>query len=165
MPDLKDTPEFFKKLVDCMEVGVIVADHQGYIVYINDTYAKFLGIDPKSQIGIHASELGVNSRLHIVARTGKAEINYPHQLKDRGYLVQRIPVKENGQVIAVLGLVLFDSASTASKLAEQVSIMESKLDMYENELLSLRSTRYTIESIVGVSTAITSLKPEAGLLR
>ena len=159
--NLVETPGFFKKLVDDMEVGVIVADHEGYIVYINDTYAKFLDIDPHSQIGIHASELGVNSRLHIVARTGQAEINYPHQLKDRGFLVQRVPVKENGQVIAVLGLVLFDSASTASKLAEQVSIMESKLDIYENELLSLRSTRYTIESLVGKSPAISALKRQA----
>jgi PAS domain S-box-containing protein len=156
--DLIAKPGFFKKLVDSMQVGVIVADHDGYIIYINSTYAKFLGIDPESRIGTHASEMGVNSRLHIVARTGQAEINYPHQLKDRGYLVHRIPIKESGRLIAVLGLVLFDSASTASKLAEQVSIMESKLDLYENELLSLRSTRYTIESIVGVSPTITALK-------
>ena len=58
---------FFKSLVDNMQVGVIVSDHEGYIVYINDTYARFLNIDPKAEIGKHASALGVNSRLHIVA--------------------------------------------------------------------------------------------------
>ena len=156
--NLVEKPGFFKNLIDSMKVGVIVADHEGYIVYVNQTYAEFLGIDPESQIGVHASEMGVNSRLHIVARSGQAEINYPHELKDRGYLVQRIPIREDGRLIAVLGLVLFDSASTASKLAEKVSIMESKLDLYENELLSLRSTRYTIDSIVGVSSAIKALK-------
>ena len=156
--DIINTPGFFRSLVDNMQVGVIVADHEGYIVYINDTYAQFLGIDPRSQIGKHASEMGVNSRLHVVAQTGQAEINYPHQLKDRGYLVQRIPIRKDDKLIAVLGLVLFDSASTASNLAEQVSIMESKLNLYENELLSLRSTRYTVDSIVGVSEVITSLK-------
>lgn len=156
--DLVKKTGFYKSLIDNMQVGVIVADHDGFIVYINDTYAKFLGIDPQSQIGKHASEMGVNSRLHIVAQTGQAEINHPHQLKDRGYLVQRIPIKENGTLIAVLGLVLFDSASTASNLAEQVSIMESKLNLYENELLSLRSTRYTVDSIVGVSASISALK-------
>lgn len=155
---LINKPGFYKSLVDHMQVGVIVADHKGVVIYINETYAKFLEIDPQSQIGKHASELGVNSRLHIVARTGQAEINYPHQLKDRGYLVQRIPIKEKGKLIAVLGLVLFDSASTASNLAEQVSIMESKLNLYENELLSLRSSRYTVDSIVGVSSSITALK-------
>lgn len=41
---------------------------------------------------------------------------------------------------------LFDSASTASKLLEKVSFLESKLSLYEKELLTLRSTRYALES-------------------
>jgi transcriptional regulator with PAS, ATPase and Fis domain len=144
-----------------MQVGVIVSDHKGYIVYINDTYARFLGIDPKTDIGKHATELGVNSRLHIVAKTGNAEVNYPHQLKDKGYLVHRVPIKEKGKVVAVLGLVIFDSTSTASRLAEKLLFMESKLHLYESELLSLRSTRYTFDSVVGVSEAIIGAKTEA----
>jgi PAS domain S-box-containing protein len=68
--DLIEKPGFFKSLVDHMQVGVIVADHEGFIIYINKTYAQFLEIDPQSQIGKHASEMGVNSRLHVVARTG-----------------------------------------------------------------------------------------------
>lgn len=151
---------FFKDLIDSMQVGVIVADHQGYIRYINQTYARFLGIDPEDQIGRHASEMGVNSRLHIVAETGRPEINYPHKLKDRGFLTHRVPIFEDGRVVAVLGMVLFDSASTASKLAEKLSFMESKLNLYENELLSLRSTRYTIESIMGQSDAIGALRQD-----
>jgi len=153
--------DFFKKLVDNMQVGVIVSDHEGTVVYINDTYARFLNIKPEDKIGMHATDLGVNSRLHIVAKTGQAEINYPHQLKDRAFLVHRVPIWERGKVIAVLGLVLFDSASTASKLAEKVSFLESKLSLYENEILSLRSTRYTLDSIVGVSPVMRAIKPQA----
>jgi transcriptional regulator with PAS, ATPase and Fis domain len=152
---------FFRKLLDNMKVGVIVSDHEGYIVYINDTYARFLNIEPSAEIGKHASDLGVNSRLHIVAKTGQAEVNYPHRFKDKAFLVHRIPIKENGKVIAVLGLVLFDSASTASKLAEKVSLLESKLSLYEDELLSLRSTRYTMDSMVTVSSVLRSLKRQA----
>lgn len=152
---------FFKSLLDHMQVGVIVSDHEGYIVYINDTYARFLGIDSKARIGKHATELGVNSRLHIVAKTGNAEVNYPHQLKDKGYLVHRVPIKEKGKVVAVLGLVIFDSTGTASRIAEKLLFLESKLNLYENELLSLRSTRYTFDSVVGVSKVIMAAKAEA----
>jgi PAS domain S-box-containing protein len=149
---------FFKKLVDNMQVGVIVSDHEGMIVYVNDTYARFLGIDPKVEVGRFATDVIANSRLHIVARTGQAEVNYPHQFKDRAFLVHRIPIREDGKVIAVLGLVLFDSATTASKLAEKVAFLESKLSLYESELVSLRSTRYTIDSIIGISQPILALK-------
>jgi transcriptional regulator with PAS, ATPase and Fis domain len=158
---LAQTPALFKKLVDNMQIGVIISDDSGYIIYINDTYARFLNIIPGDYIGKHASDLGVNSRLHIVARTGKAEVNYPHRFKDTGFLVHRVPIKENGKVIAVVGLVLFDNATTASRLAEKVSFLESKLKLYENELVSLRSIRYTIDSIVGVSRAIKRLKEQA----
>ncbi|MGD2187904.1 MAG: sigma 54-interacting transcriptional regulator [Desulfobacterales bacterium] len=152
---------FFRKLLDSMQVGVIVSDHEGTIIYLNETYARFLNIDPKSQIGKHATEVVANSRLHIVAKTGKAEINYTHQFKDTAFLVHRVPIKENGKVIAVLGLVLFDSASTASRLSQKLSYLESKLDLYENELVSLRSTRYTFESIIGNSETMAALKKEA----
>ena len=153
--------DFFKKIVDNLQIGVIIGDREGRIIYINDTYARFLGIDPKEEIGKHATEVVANSRLHIVAETGQMEINYPHQFKEHGFLVHRVPIKEGDQVIAVVGLVLFDSASTASRLAEKVSYLMSKVHLYENELLSLRSTRYTMDSIVGGSKTMTALKQQA----
>jgi transcriptional regulator with PAS, ATPase and Fis domain len=153
--------DFFKKIVDNLQVGVIISDHQGRIIYINDTYARFLGIDPRAELGKHATDVVANTRLHIVAQTGQMEINYPHQFKEHGFLVHRVPIKENDQVIAVVGLVLFDSASTASRLADKVSYLESKVHLYENELLSLRATRYTMDSIIGVSRALTALKWQA----
>ena len=153
--------EFFKQIVDSLQVGVIIADHDGRVIYINDTYARFLGIDSARELGKHATEVIANTRLHIVAQTGQMEINYPHQFKDHGFLVHRVPIRENGRVVAVVGLVLFDSASTASRLAEKVSFLQSKVHLYENELISLRSTRYTMDSIVGVGKAITSLKWQA----
>jgi PAS domain S-box-containing protein len=153
--------DFFKKIVDSLQIGVIISDSEGRIIYINDTYARFLGIDPQAEVGKHATDVVANTRLHIVAKTGQMEINYPHQFKEHGFLVHRVPIKEDGRVIAVAGLVLFDSASTASRLAEKVSYLESKVHLYENELLSLRSTRYTMDSIVGVGRAMKALKWQA----
>ena len=153
--------DFFKKIVDSLKIGVIISDREGRIIYINDTYARFLDIDPLAEVGKHATDVVANTRLHIVAKTGQMEINYPHQFKEHGFLVHRVPIKENDQVIAVVGLVLFDSASTASRLAERISHLQSKVHLYENELLSLRSTRYTMDSIVGASRAMTALKWQA----
>jgi PAS domain S-box-containing protein len=154
-------PDFFKLLLDNMQVGVIVSDHEGTIVYINETYARFLGIDAAAQIGKHATEVTANSRLHIVARTGVMEINHPHQFKDKGFLVHRVPIREKGRVIAVLGLVLFEDADTASKLAEKVTFLESKLALYERELESFYAARYTFDNIVGVSNLLSEVKREA----
>jgi len=158
---LLNQSDFFKNLLDHMQIGVIVADADGYIIYINETYARFLDIDAQTQIGKHATEVVVNTRLHIVARTGVAEVNYPHEFKEIGFLVHRIPIRENGRVIAVLGLVLFEDARTASRLADKLSVLESKIKLYENELASLRGTRYTFDNIISVSAAMKAVKKEA----
>ena len=161
-PDaLTDQSDFFKSLLDHMEIGVIVADENGTIVYINDTYARFLNIDARAHIGKHATDVIANTRLHIVAQTGVAEINYPHEFKDIGYLVHRIPIKKENRIVAVLGLVLFEDARTASRLAEQLSFLESKVNVYEEELTTIRATKFTFDSIIGTSSILKTLKQKA----
>ena len=46
-------------------------------------------------------------------------------------------------------------------LAHRLPLLESKVKLYEQELINLRSTRYTLESIIGNSQVIQTLKDEA----
>ena len=153
--------KFFKALFDNMQIGVIVADSAGFITYINQTYARFLDIDAQRVLGQHATELVPNTRLHIVAKTGRAEINYPHKHKGTGYLVHRVPIKENGVVVAVLGLVLFDSATTAIQLAEKLSYLEEKLKHYQKTLSTIHQAIYSFDQIAGSSASFAGAKKEA----
>ncbi len=154
-------PGFFKRLLDNMQIGIIVIDAVGQIIYINDTYARFVDVDIELSLGKHVTEVVANSRLHIVAKSGVAEINHPHKFKGMGLVVQRVPIKQSGKVIAALGLVLFDSATTAHKLAEKVAFLETKIQQFQNELASMYSTRYTFNHIIGPSPSMQKLKQEA----
>ncbi len=64
-------------------------------------------------------------------------------------------------MIAVLGLVMFQDLGDLQKLWEKVSLLKSKVKLYEQELLNLRSVRYTFDSIIGISQAIKILKRNA----
>jgi transcriptional regulator with PAS, ATPase and Fis domain len=46
------------------------------------------------------------------------------------------------------------------KLAEKLSVLEDKIEFYEKKPLSLSSTHYTINSIVGANSIIKKLKKE-----
>ena len=152
---------FFKNLVENMEIGVIISDTAGKFIYINRTYARFLDIDIDRSLGKHVTEVISNSRLHIVAKTGIAEVNYPHKYKDTGFLVHRIPLRNRGQVIAVVGMVLFDSATTVSKLAEKLDRLESKIADVQKELANVHTPKFSFESIIGHSPSIEKAKHEA----
>jgi PAS domain S-box-containing protein len=159
--ELEHQLEIYKLIFDSIHNGTMVTDARGYVTHFNKPYGDFLGLDPAAQIGKHCTEVVENSRMHIVAKTGVPEINQSHLIKGQKMVVQRIPIKKDGKVIAVFGQVMFKDVRDVTKLAKKLSLLESKLELYEQELMSIRSTRHTLESIVGQSEVMQTLKKEA----
>jgi PAS domain S-box-containing protein len=157
----KDRLALLELILDNIYNGVIVTDADGYVIYFNKPYGMFLGIDPAEQIGKHATKVVENTRMHIVAKTGEAEINKAHKIKGQNMVVQRIPIKQDGKVVAVFGQVMFKHVSDVDKLAKELAFLQSKLKMVEEELLTLRAERYTFDSILGTNPVILNLKKEA----
>jgi PAS domain S-box-containing protein len=159
--DLQQRLELYELIFDSIHNGAIVTDAAGYVTHFNQPYGRFLGLDPDKQIGRHCTQVLDNTRMHIVAKTGRPEINRSHQVKGQNMVVQRIPIFEDGKVVAVFGQVMFKDIRDVHKLAQELSMLESKVRLYEEELLNLRATRYTFDSIIGKSDAIMALKKEA----
>ena len=153
--------ELFKLVFDNFYNGIIVTDAEGYILLFNKPYGECLGIEPDQQIGKHCTEVVENSRMHIVGKTGIPEINQVHRIMGQDMIVQRIPLRKNDKVIAVFGHVMFRDVRDLGKLAKKLSHLESKVKLYEQELMNLRSTKYTLESIIGNSPAIRAIKKDA----
>lgn len=156
-----DSTELYELILNNIYNGVLITDADGIVLYMNRPYGEFLGVEPKAQEGRHCSEVLEYSRMHIVARTGKAEINQAQWINGQNMVVQRIPIRKNGKVVAVYGQVMFKNAREVENLAARLSVLQSKVEMYEQELINLRSTHYTFDSIVGASPDITNLKNEA----
>ena len=153
--------EMYKLIFESIYNGAMVTDAKGIITHFNEPYGRYLRLNPADQIGRHCTEAIENSRMHIVAKTGKPEINHSHSIMGQKMVVQRIPIKKDGKVIAVFGQVMFKDVKDVGKLARKLSLLESKVKLYEQELLNLRSTRYTLDSIIGKSGKIKYLKNEA----
>ncbi len=161
LKQLKERLEFLELVIDNIYNGVIITDSTGKILYFNKPYGQFLGINAKDQIGKDVRDVIENTRMHIVAKTGIPELNKAHKIKGQDMVVQRIPIKKDGRVIGVFGQVMFKNVTDVTTLANELSLLESKIKLYEEELVSLRSTRYTLDSIAGVSKSIVELKNEA----
>ncbi|MDP2852980.1 MAG: sigma 54-interacting transcriptional regulator [Smithellaceae bacterium] len=158
---LRQRLEMYELIFESIHYGGLVTDSKGYVTHFNKPYGLFLNLDPQAQIGKHCTEVIENSRMHIVAKSGKPDFSDSQRIKGQNMVVHRIPIKKDGKVIAVFGQVLFKDVRDVSKLAKELSLLESKVKLYEAELLALRSTRYTLDSIVGVSDSIASLKAQA----
>lgn len=160
-PDKIPELELLQLIIDSIYHGVMITDVHGNITHFNTPYGQFIGVDARAQIGKHCTSVIENTRMHIVAETGIPEINHAHRIKGRDMVVQRIPIQKDGKVIAVFGQVMFKNVRDVSKLARKLAMLESKVQFYEQELIALRSTRYTMDSIVGISRAMQDLRQEA----
>lgn len=159
--ELRQQLDMYELIFDCIYNGIMVTDAQGYVTHFNKPYGQFLDLEPDEQIGRHCTEVIENTRMHLVARTGRAEINQSHLIKGQNMVVQRIPIWKDEKVIGVFGQVMFKDVKDVGKLARELSLLESKVKLYEEELITLRSTRYTFDSIAGKSQILADLKKEA----
>jgi PAS domain S-box-containing protein len=159
--ELQEKIRFYETILDNIYNGVMITDPEGKIIFFSKTYGNFLGIDPQKMIGKNCTEVIENTRMDIVAKSKIPEINLPHRIMGQDMVVQRIPIEMNGELVAVYGQVMFKDVRDVQTLAKKLNFLESKVEFYEKELQSLRSSKYTINNIVGKSESIVELKRSA----
>ncbi len=159
--ELRDQVDLYQRILDSVRNGIVVTDPNGVIIFFNKPYGEFIGIEPEQALGKHVTKVIENTRMHVVAETGVPEINVTQRIKGQDMVVQRIPIEKDGKLVAVFGHVMFKDVQDISKLARELHLLESKVQLYERELKSLRSTRYTLDSIVAQSGSMLALKKAA----
>ncbi len=140
---------------------MVVVDANGTVTMISEEYAEFNGTTVAEAVGKHVTRVIENTRMHVVARTGVAEIGERQTIHGRALIVNRIPLKDGDRVIGAYGRVVFKTVEQLRELASKMNLLESKVKYYEEELTHLRGARYTFGSIVGAGAAITAAKEEA----
>jgi len=140
---------------------MVVVDAAGVITMISEAYAEFNGTTMANAVGRHVTEIIENTRMHIVSRTGVAEMGESQAIRGREVIVNRIPLREGDRIVGAYGRVVFKDVEQLRELAGKLHLLESKVRYYEQELTHLRGARYNFANIVGEGTAILAAKDEA----
>jgi PAS domain S-box-containing protein len=138
--------------------GLNVVDRDGIIRYMSPTHERFLGISTGQAIGRHVTEVIENTRLHIVARTGKAEIGHAQVMRGAERIVARIPIRQNGTTVGAVGKIMFKDLAQVKHLAERLESLRQEVDYYKKELSYLRRATFTLDSLIGSSPIFEDLK-------
>ena len=157
--DLKQQVDLFLRIFDSTENGIIITDPNGYILYLNASYGQFLEVDSEAQVGRHCTEVIDNSRMHLVGQTGIPELNQIQNLRGVNIMVERIPVKRYGRVIAVFGRVLFSDLNKVTHLARTVAALDGTARRPEHP--GGHTARYTFDSIIGESEPMVRVRTRA----
>ncbi|KYZ76988.1 Fis family transcriptional regulator [Anaerosporomusa subterranea] len=159
--ELETVKKLKSTLESILESGfecVVVVDTQGKITMLNQAYCDFLGKDSKQVIGMHVADVIENTRMHIVAQSGKAEIAAMQRIGDNNVVVTRMPIIKDGEIVGAVGKVLFRDVKDLKSLVRKFNNLQSELEYYKEELRKVQGGKHTFESIIGGSEKIAWLK-------
>lgn len=141
---------------------LVVVDREGKIIYINKNYCDFLEVERDTVIGVHVSKVIENSRMHIVAATGKEEIADLQYIRGNYMIANRIPIVSNNHVVGAFGTVFFRDTKEWMKMNSHVKSMLTKIQNYIQEID--RSVKYSLDDLLGKSKQIQSLKDKVKMI-
>ncbi|MFD1709952.1 PAS domain-containing protein [Ottowia sp. GY511] len=155
--------------------GMLLVDRDARVVWINDQYRRFLPAlgFPREEdfVGHPVSSVVQNTQMHQVLESGKPILIDLLHNRAGTFVVSRIPLRDDaGEVIGVLGIVLFDQPTTnLQPLIAKFAQLQQELDDARRELAKksppsahgTRAARYSFASFIGTSPAAAEVKRQA----
>ncbi len=136
--------------------GVVVTNPAGKIIFMNQTYQNFLGVS--NVINRDVTEVIENTRMHIVAQTGRAELSSLQRIKGNDMIAHRIPVFHNTELIAVVGTVVFQDVRELKSLIATIEHLRKEVDSFKEELHHRFIASHDFDFIIGSSPQMTAVK-------
>jgi len=141
--------------------ALTVVDREGIVRYISPVHERFFGLPAGGGLGKHVTQVIENTRLHEVARNGRAEIGQLQEMKGTSRIVTRTPVLgSRGEVIGAIGQVMFKGPEQLQTLSVELSRLRSEVEYYRRELSSLQERSVGLDQLIGDSPAMRRLKQQ-----
>lgn len=154
LDEQKNVSDILNTILETVYDGIVVIDKEGYITMMSKAYTRFLGIDHKDVIGRHVTEMIENTRMDIALKTGRSEIAQLQEIKGDYMIASRIPIVKDGEVIGVVGKVLFRNVEDLHTLHKRINKMDKELARYKGEWKNANKAYYSFEHIIGKSKEI-----------
>ena len=159
LEDMLQSINFLRFVLDNVYSGIIVCNAHSQIIFMNKVYAELLRIDPQEAAGKDIKEYFPDSRLSHVLATGIPELGQRCSLKTEALLlVNRIPLKHNGQIVGVILQTVLRDYKDFTDLVRKLNILERKVKRQEMALERIFSPKYTFDSIIGEGKTIKEVK-------
>lgn len=138
----------FTNITDSISEAIIVVDERAHITLFNKAAEKLANISKEDAIGKPVEDVIPNTRLPIILKTGKAELQEMQQLKHTKIITNRMPIfDQEGRVIGAYAV--FRDITQIKEMSRQ--------------LTNLKEARHLLESILNSTQDAISVVDEKGI--
>ena len=151
-----------KRMLETMPNCVIV-DKDGFIVYMNQVYARLLGLEAPSVTGRHVTDIIPGTKMPEIISSGKPETGqimrlYDHkQKKEVDLICNRFPLLDDqGHIIGAAAITTFEDLEDINRMHIELSKVREENESYRQTIQQL--TGGFLKEIIGTSRQIMEIK-------
>ncbi len=141
--------EWLDEIIKTVEKWLVVVDLEGLISYINPGYCEFLGVSAEDVLGKPVQDVIENTRMHIVVKTGIAEVADVQRIKGNDMIANRYPLHVAGTLVGAVGTVSFRNVQEWMEVSRKIQSLMEDLQFYKAEFEKRLSGKYTFADLVG----------------
>lgn len=153
--DISKDYELFLEAV----AGLMVIDKEGRLVYINDQCADYIKVDRNKSIGKPVTEVFPPTNMQkMLKSSNKFDTNfYFHNC--RMSVSTQVQLRKEDEVVGVLEYDTIQDITALDEFLEKYAAsLHQEIAWYREQVRTFRSTKYSIENIIGSSKAVRNLK-------
>jgi len=147
-----------EQIINLLAERIVVTDHEGIIIYINEAYCEFLGTTVEEAINRPVQDVIENSRMHIVAKTGKKELAALHPINGSEMIANRYPLFVEGKLVGALGTVMFRSPEEWRMYKTKIQHLVEELKYYKTKVEKELKSKYYFQDLIGNSQLFLAAK-------
>ncbi|NLI11685.1 MAG: sigma 54-interacting transcriptional regulator, partial [Peptococcaceae bacterium] len=149
---------FLIKVLDSDPECFVLVDQEAKIIWLNKAYQNYLDVKLYKVQGRPVVEVIPNTRLHVVVKTGIAEIGEFQEIYGRNAIVNRIPLFRGEEIIGAIGKVIYKTDKEFKELVAKISSLEKEVSFYKREITEKHTAKWRFDDILTCSPRLRHLK-------
>lgn len=138
--------------------GLMIVDKSGELIYLSQQCADYMHLDKEKSIGRHIEEVFPQSKMMDIIHKREPITTDFYEAQGRISWSTRIPLNKSGKLIGVMEYDLFQEFDMMGAFAKRYMNLNDELEYLKEEVKKLRTTKYTVDDIIGESKAIQHLR-------
>ncbi|AOT69377.1 sigma-54 interaction domain-containing protein [Geosporobacter ferrireducens] len=137
-----------KKIFDALYDGVLIADQDTIVRYINPAYTRITKVEVDDIVGKPLLEVRPGAQLPSVIKSGKKLLRIPRKVGEVEYIVNMAPIIEQGEIIG--GISILNEINDIYKLTEALNQSNMMIKKLEKYMKTMGKAKYTFENIISI---------------
>jgi PAS domain S-box-containing protein len=140
---------WFLGILDSIYDGVLVADKQSVVRYVNPEYTRITGVQYHEIIGEYLADARPGAMLPQVIQSGTPMDGVYRREGDVEYVVDMAPIRINGLIVG--GISVVKDITEVRRLTKEISKYEKKTNHLKHLVQQAYRAKYSFDDLIGDS--------------